>query len=106
MVCDVKDDNRKERLIIMPLSPETKKTIMTDSAISTEDTGSAPVQIALLTARINELTEHLKVNPKDFACRRGLLIMVGRRRRLMAYYKRRAGLDAYKALLQKHNLRK
>jgi small subunit ribosomal protein S15 len=90
----------------MPLSQDAKKTIMTDNQQSENDTGSAPVQIALLSTRIAELTEHLKSNPKDFACRRGLLMMVGRRRRLLDYYKRKAGVVAYKALLQKHNLRK
>ena len=90
----------------MPLTQEAKKTLITDCQLSANDTGSAPVQIAILSTRIAELTEHLKANPKDFACRRGLLKMVGRRRRLLDYYKRQAGVAAYKEILLKHNLRK
>jgi small subunit ribosomal protein S15 len=90
----------------MPLSKEAKETIMTDNQLAAEDTGSAPVQVALLTARINELTEHLKINSKDFSCRRGLLRMVGRRRRLIDYYRRTVGETAYQALIKKLNIRK
>jgi small subunit ribosomal protein S15 len=69
------------------------------------DTGSPEVQIALLTARINELTEHLKVHKKDHHSRRGLLMMVGRRRRLLDYVK---GIDVarYRAIVAKNNLRR
>lgn len=70
-----------------------------------KDTGSADVQIALLTQRITQLTEHLKHHAKDHASRRGLLMMVAKRRSLLDYLKRTAG-DRYKNLLEKLNLRK
>jgi len=70
-----------------------------------KDTGSADVQIALLTQRIQQLTEHLKTHVKDHASRRGLLMMVARRRSLLDYLKRTAG-DRYKGLIEKLNLRK
>ncbi len=70
-----------------------------------KDTGSADVQIALLTQRILQLTEHLKKHSKDHASRRGLLMMVAKRRSLLDYLKRTAG-DRYKNLLEKLNLRK
>jgi len=70
-----------------------------------KDTGSADVQIALLTQRIQELTEHLKTHVKDHASRRGLLMMVAKRRSLLDYLKRTAS-DRYKGLIEKLNLRK
>lgn len=69
------------------------------------DTGSADVQVALLTRRINELTEHLKAHLKDHSSRRGLLMLVARRRKLLDYLKRTAS-DRYKAVLERLNLRK
>ena len=70
-----------------------------------KDTGSADVQIALLTQRIQQLTEHLKKHSKDHASRRGLLMMVAKRRSLLDYLKRTAG-ERYKNVLEKLNLRK
>jgi len=70
-----------------------------------KDTGSADVQVALLTQRIQQLTEHLKIHAKDHASRRGLLMMVAKRRSLLDYLKRTAS-DRYKVLLEKLNLRK
>ena len=70
-----------------------------------KDTGSADVQIALLTQRINQLTDHLKSHVKDHSSRRGLLMLVARRRKLLDYLKRTAG-DRYKVVLEKLNLRK
>ncbi|MEI6871979.1 MAG: 30S ribosomal protein S15 [Verrucomicrobiota bacterium] len=70
-----------------------------------KDTGSADVQIALLTQRISQLTEHFKAHTKDHASRRGLLMMVARRRKLLDYLKRTAN-DRYKAILDKLNLRR
>lgn len=70
-----------------------------------KDTGSADVQIALLTQRINHLTEHFKAHAKDHASRRGLLLMVARRRKLLDYLKR-SSLDRYKAAIEKLGLRK
>ena len=70
-----------------------------------KDTGSADVQVALLTKRINELTEHLKVNAKDHSSRRGLLKLVATRRRLLDYLKRTAA-DRYQTVIEKLQLRK
>ena len=70
-----------------------------------KDTGSADVQVAILTQRINQLTEHLKAHAKDHASRRGLLKMVAKRRRLLDYLKRTAS-DRYKTVLDKLNLRR
>ena len=73
--------------------------------IHDKDTGSADVQVALLTRRINQLTEHLKANVKDHSSRRGLLQMVARRRKLLDYLKDTA-TDRYKVVIEKLNLRK
>jgi small subunit ribosomal protein S15 len=73
--------------------------------IHAKDTGSADVQIALLTARINHLTEHLKSHVKDHSSRRGLLMLVARRRKLLDYLKRTA-TDRYKLVIDKLSLRK
>jgi small subunit ribosomal protein S15 len=70
-----------------------------------KDTGSADVQVALLTQRINQLTDHLKSHLKDHSSRRGLLQMVARRRKLLDYLKRTAS-DRYKSVIEKLNLRK
>ena len=70
-----------------------------------KDTGSADVQIALLTQRINQLTEHFKTHVKDHSSRRGLLMMVAKRRSLLDYLKKTAS-DRYKSVLEKLNLRK
>ena len=69
------------------------------------DTGSPEVQVALLTERINQLTEHLKINIHDHHSRRGLLVLVGRRRRLLAYL-RRKDVDRYRAVITRLGLRK
>ncbi len=76
-----------------------------DFQMHEKDTGSADVQIALLTHRINQLTEHLKAHVKDHSSRRGLLMMVAKRRSLLDYLKKTAS-DRYKAVLEKLNLRK
>jgi small subunit ribosomal protein S15 len=67
---------------------ERKQQLIGEFRRSDEDTGSPEVQIAILTSRINGLTEHLRAHKKDFACRRGLLMLVGRRRRLLDYLKK------------------
>ena len=82
-----------------------KEQIIKDFGRKEGDTGSPEVQIALLTARINELNEHLKVHKKDHHSRRGLLKMVGRRRNLLTYLKRH-DLEGYRALIAKFGLRK
>jgi len=70
------------------IAKEKKQAIIAEYGRTPGDTGSPEVQIAILTARIQELTEHLKVNPKDHHSRRGLLKMVGQRRGLLAYFKK------------------
>ena len=87
------------------ISKEKKAAIMTEYGRSEGDTGSPEVQIAILTARIAELTEHLKENHKDHHSRRGLLKMVGQRRNLLAYLKKK-DIEAYRELIAKLGLRK
>jgi small subunit ribosomal protein S15 len=89
----------------LTLTKEAKHEIVGKHGRSEQDTGSAEVQIALLTARINELTEHLRTHPKDHYSRRGLLKLVGRRRRLLQYLQKR-NLEGYRALIQELGLRR
>ena len=85
--------------------PIAKTEIITQYKVHEKDTGSCDVQIALLTARINHLTEHLRAHRKDFHSRRGLLQMASRRRKLLDYLKQH-DLTKYNDLLQRLNLRK
>ena len=89
----------------MAITVAQKAQIMTDYQRAVGDTGSSEVQIALLTARINHLTDHLREHRKDFHSRRGLLQMASRRRKLLDYLKGR-NPDAYRALIEKLGLRK
>ncbi len=89
----------------MPLDTQVKKEIITAHATSEGDTGSPEVQVALLTKRINGLTEHLKVHKHDHHSRRGLLLLVGRRRRLLKYLSRE-DITRYRALIEKLGLRR
>ena len=89
----------------MPLTKDRKQELIGKYGRSGEDTGSAEVQVALLTERINELTEHLRTHPKDHYSRRGLLKLVGRRRRLLQYLQKR-NLEGYRALIQELGLRR
>ena len=89
----------------MSQTAEKKAEIIQSNARSTGDTGSSEVQVALLTARINELTPHFKLHKKDHHGRRGLLKMVNTRKSLLAYLKSRDA-DRYTALIQKLGLRK
>lgn len=89
----------------MVLVKEKKKNIIDTFKVHSRDTGSAEVQIALLTERINSLGEHFKNHKKDFHSRRGLLMLVGRRRRLLNYLKQK-DVKKYEELLDKLNLRK
>ena len=82
-----------------------KKSIVADNRQHDEDTGSVEVQVAILTARINHLTEHLKIHKKDHSSRRGLLKMVGKRSSLLKYLAR-IDNDRYRALIKKLGLRK
>ena len=87
------------------ITKEKKTAIINEYARKQGDTGSPEVQIAILTARIQELTEHLKVNQKDHHSRRGLLKMVGKRRGLLDYLKK-TDLEGYRALIVKLGIRK
>lgn len=84
---------------------EQKQAIINEHAIHEGDTGSPEVQIALLTARINHLNEHLKINKKDHHSRRGLLKMVGQRRNLLNYLMK-GDIERYRAIIEKLGLRK
>ena len=87
------------------ISKEKKQAIINEYARTPGDTGSPEVQVALLTARIQELTEHLKDNPKDHHSRRGLLKMVGKRRNLLGYLKN-VDIERYRSLIERLGLRK
>ncbi len=84
---------------------ETKEQIVSDYKVHESDTGSSQVQIALLTQRINELTDHFKIHKKDNHSRKGLLKMVSRRRKLLDYLKRR-NISEYHDIIQKLGLRR
>lgn len=88
----------------MPLPRDTKAQIVEEHRAHEGDTGSTEVQIALLTRRITDLTEHLKTHKKDHHCRRGLLKLVGRRRRLLDYLKK-TDIERYRAIVSKLELR-
>ena len=87
------------------ISKEQKEQIVKDFGRTPGDTGSPEVQIAILTARINDLTDHFKSNPKDHHSRRGLLKMVGKRRGLLDYIKEN-DVEEYRALIEKLGIRK
>ena len=87
------------------MTKERKAEILSTYAREKNDTGSAEVQIALLTERINELTEHLKVHKKDDHSRRGLFLMVGKRKRLLKYLESK-DIERYRDIIAKLNIRK
>ena len=89
----------------MTLTKEAKSEVIQKFAAHEGDTGSPEVQVALLTARINELTEHLRQHRKDHHSRRGLLMLVGQRRRLLNYLNRQ-DVDRYRSLVQELGLRR
>jgi small subunit ribosomal protein S15 len=89
----------------MSITQERKTTLIEEFATAKNDTGSVEVQCAVLTERIKNLTDHLKENHKDHSSRRGLLMLVGRRRKLLAYLKKQS-LDRYITLINKLGLRK
>lgn len=88
----------------MPLDKDTKSTIIGDNKKHDTDTGSAEVQIALLSRRIADLTEHLRTHNHDHHCRRGLLKLVGQRRRMLNYLKR-SDIERYREIVSKLGLR-
>ncbi len=89
----------------MSLTVEDKREIVTEYSRGENDTGSPEVQIAIMTTRIQQLTEHLKIAKKDHSSRRGLLMLVGKRTRLLRYLSRTRPAD-YRALIKKLGLRK
>jgi small subunit ribosomal protein S15 len=89
----------------MSLTKDNKNDVIKEFGRTDKDTGSAEVQIALLTRRIEDLTGHFKTNPKDHNSRRGLLQMVGQRRKLLNYLKRK-DIEKYREILDKLSLRK
>jgi small subunit ribosomal protein S15 len=89
----------------MSITPERKQELVKEYATKDGDTGSPEVQVAILTERITNLTEHLKTHKKDFHSRRGLLMMVGQRRRLLDYVKREAS-TRYEDLIKRLGLRR
>ncbi|MCK0127758.1 30S ribosomal protein S15 [Erythrobacter sp. F6033] len=89
----------------MSVSPERKQEVIKEHAQAKGDTGSPEVQVAILTERIKNLTDHFKGNHKDNHSRRGLLMMVNKRRNLLAYLKKK-DVERYNALIQKLGLRK
>ena len=88
----------------MALTQQRKQEIMGDFQTHETDTGSADVQVAMLTDRITKLSAHLKINQKDFASRRGLMMMISRRKRLLAYLQRE-NVDRYKELIARLGIR-
>ncbi|MDO8107365.1 30S ribosomal protein S15 [Isoptericola sp. b441] len=89
----------------MPLDAATKQQIMSEYATSPNDTGSPEVQIALLSQRIKDLTEHLKEHKHDHHSRRGLLLLVGQRRRLLGYLQK-VDIERYRSLIERLGLRR
>ena len=89
----------------MSITPERKTEVVAEFARGTNDTGSPEVQVAILTERIRNLTEHLQFHKKDFHSRRGLLVMVGQRRRLLDYLKKKDH-GRYAALIERLGLRR
>ena len=92
----------KEKEKIMNL--KNKQEIIAKFGANDKDTGSANVQIAMLTKKISELTEHMKSNKKDFATKRGLLMMVGKRKRMLSFLKEK-DLEGYRSLIKKLGIR-
>ena len=88
----------------MSINLKNKQEIVKEFGKNAQDTGSSAVQVAMMTQKIAELTEHLKSNKKDFATKRGLLMMVGKRKRLLSYLKAQ-NLDEYRELIKKLGIR-
>jgi small subunit ribosomal protein S15 len=89
----------------MPINLANKQQVIEEYKRADKDTGSVEVQVALLTEKIKELTEHLKIHSKDFQGRRGLLMMVGKRKKLLGYLKNE-NVDRYKSLIERLGIRK
>ena len=89
----------------MPLASDVKKQLITEYGATEGDTGSAEVQIAMLSKRISDLTEHLKMHKHDHHSRRGLLLLVGRRRRMLDYLAK-TDINRYRSLIERLGLRR
>ena len=89
----------------MAINKETKKSVISQYKINSSDTGSEQVQVALLTENISNLTEHLKINKKDFSSKRGLFKMISRRRKILKYLESE-NKDQYKELIKRLGLKK
>ena len=89
----------------MVLTKDQKTSVMDDFKMHTKDTGSPEVQVAILSSKIDYLSEHLKIHKKDFHSRRGLLVMIGKRRRLLNFLKNHKP-EVYETTIQKLSLRK
>ncbi|MDQ2836553.1 MAG: 30S ribosomal protein S15 [Actinomycetota bacterium] len=89
----------------MPLTSEVKKQLITEYGASETDTGSAEVQVAMLSRRISDLTEHLKLHKHDHHSRRGLLLLVGQRRRLLNYLTK-TDVNRYRSIIERLGLRR
>lgn len=88
----------------MSINLKNKEEIIKTYGENDKDTGSTAVQVAMLSTKISELTEHLKINKKDFATKRGLLMMVGKRKRLLSYLKAKS-VEEYRELIKKLGIR-
>jgi small subunit ribosomal protein S15 len=97
--------NEKKEKRPVPLAQDVKKQIISEYGSSATDTGSAEVQIALLSKRISDLTEHLKVHKHDHHSRRGLLLLVGQRRRLLNYLTK-TDINRYRSIIERLGLRR
>ena len=89
----------------MPLTQDVKKQIISEYGANASDTGSAEVQVAMLTQRIRDLTEHLKIHKHDHHSRRGLLLLVGQRRRLLNYIAK-TDINRYRSIIERLGLRR
>ncbi len=89
----------------MSVTAEKKKTLISDNQTTKTDTGSPEVQVAILTERITNLSEHMKTHKKDLSTRRGLLTMVARRRKLLDYVRSKS-VKRYEEIIKKHGIRK
>ncbi|MBV0899684.1 MAG: 30S ribosomal protein S15 [Wolbachia endosymbiont of Fragariocoptes setiger] len=90
----------------MSITSEKKKSLINTYAVKDSDTGSSFVQCAILTERISNLTDHFKIHKHDHHSKRGLLILIGRRRKHLNYIKRRFGSEVYQELIEKLGIRK
>ena len=98
------DEQGKEGNVKMTINLKNKQEIISKFGKDSKDSGSIEVQVAMLSKKIAELTEHLKINAKDFQAKRGLLMMVGKRKRMLVYL-RKNNLEGYRKLVKDLNLR-